>query len=164
MPTPGGRRLPSCWGQLFSPGKLVNCKRTSYPRKACLYRPTLRGKIQMIALSAVTIEIRGAGSWRGATRGAGSGVVGMHSVNLRKMKVCSTCVARLWGAKWERAERRRETAGSGRGKRARAGAHERARGSGPYAVPGSREPRWISRTESSEHRLSCQEIKGGSQR
>lgn len=105
----------------------------------------------MIAVSAVTIEIRGAGSWRGATRVAGSGVVGMHSENLRKMKVCSTCVARPWWAKWERAGKRRGTAGSSRGKRARPGAHKRAQGSEPCEVPGGPEPRSISRTESSEH-------------
>lgn len=40
----------------------------------------------------------------------------MHSVNLRKMKVCSTWVARPWRARWERAKKRWETAGSGRGK------------------------------------------------
>lgn len=112
MPTSGGRCLPSCWGRLFSPGMSVNCKRTSYPRKACLYRPTLWGKIQMMVVSSVTIEIRGAGSWRGATREAGSGLVSMHSVNLRKMKVCSTWVARPWWAEWERAEKRWETTGS----------------------------------------------------
>lgn len=112
VPTSGGRCLPSCWGQLFSPGMLVNCKRTSYPRKTWLYRPTLWGKIWMIVVSYVTIEIRGAGSWRGATRVAGSGLVSMHSMNLRKMKVCSTWVARSRCAKWERAEKRWETAGS----------------------------------------------------
>lgn len=99
-------------GQLFSPSILVNCKRTSYPRKACLYRPTLWGKIRTIVVSSVTIEIRGAGSWRGATGVAGSGLVSMHSVNLRKMKVCSTWIDRPWWAKWERAEKRWETTGS----------------------------------------------------
>lgn len=99
-------------GQLFSPGILVNCKRTSYPRKACLYRPTLGGKIRTIVMSSVTIEIRGAGSWRGATGVAGSGLVSMHSVNLRKMKVCSTRIDRPWWAKWERVEKRGETTGS----------------------------------------------------
>lgn len=66
----------------------------------------------MIVVSCVTIEIRGAGSWREATQVAGSGLVSMLSVNLRKMKVYSASVARPWWAKWERVGKRWETAGS----------------------------------------------------
>ena len=57
---------------------------------------------RMIAMSSVTIEIRGDGSWRGATRVAGSGVVSVHSVNLGKIKACYPWAARPWWAMWER--------------------------------------------------------------
>lgn len=103
----------------------------------------------MIVVSCVTIEIRGAGSWREATQVAGSGLVSMLSVNLRKMKVCSASVARPWWAKWERVGKRWETAGSRHRETMRASLklHE---------VAGHREPQWISKTKSFEYLFSCQ--------
>lgn len=96
---------------LFSPSIAVTAKGQAEP--ACKTNSLRQNPEDVV--SFVAMEIRGAGSWREATRVPGSGLVSMHSVSLRRMKVCSRWMARLWQAKWEELRRDVRPQGAGRG-------------------------------------------------
>lgn len=96
VPACGGC-LSSCWGKSLSPGSSVNCKRTSYPRKAACSGQLSEANPQHHHAFRYHRDKRCQELQSEAARVSASRLVSMHSVNLKKKQDHPVWVAWRYG-------------------------------------------------------------------